>query len=83
MVVFDIFFFALGMIIALKLGTKKTPLYLMAAMAVVYAVCEIMTVTSTERIVLFPVFFGAMAFLLFCGNLAGFIIRVLKKDKNC
>lgn len=80
MVVADAFFFALGVIIALKLGTKKTPVYLMISMAVVYAVCTIMTVTSTEYIVLFPVFFGALAFLLFCGNLVGFIIRLIKKD---
>lgn len=76
----DIFFFSLGVLIALKLGTKKTPVYLMVSMAVVYTVCTIMTVTSTESIVLFPVFFGALAFLLFCGNLVGFIIRLIKKE---
>lgn len=75
----DIFFFALGVLIALKLGTKKTPVYLMISMAVVYAVCEIMTVTSEDYIVLFPVLFGAIAFLLFCGNLVGFIIRLAAK----
>ena len=79
MIAADVFFFALGVVIALYLGTKKTPLYLMLSMAIVYAVCSIMTVTSEDYIVVFPVFFGALAALLFAGNLVGFIIRIVIK----
>ena len=79
MIAADVFFFALGILIAMYLGTKKTPLYLMLSMAIVYAVCSIMTVTSEDYIVVFPVFFGALAALLFAGNLVGFIIRLATK----
>ncbi len=79
----DIFFFVLGLLLALKLGTKKTPVYLMVSAAIVYAVCSIMVITNTEYLgALFPLFIGAMAFMMFLGNIAGFIIRLVKKEKT-
>ena len=79
----DVFFFALGLLLALKLGTKKTPVYLMISAAVVYAVCSIMVLTNTEYLgALFPMFIGAMAFMMFVGNIAGFVIRLVKKEKT-
>lgn len=82
MVAADIFFFVLGLLLALKLGTKKTPVYLMISAAVVYGLCSIMYITRTEIFVLFPVFIGAMAFMMFAGNIVGFIIRLIKKQES-
>lgn len=79
----DIFFFALGLLLAWKLGTKKTPIYLMISALVVYAVCSIMVITNHEYIgAIFAEYIGAMAAFMFVGNIAGYIIRLNKNKKS-
>ena len=79
----DIFFFALGLLLAWKLGTKKTPVYLMVSALVVYAVCSIMVITNHEYIgAIFAEYIGAMAAFMFAGNIVGYIIRLIKSKKD-
>lgn len=79
----DILFFALGILLALKLGTKKTPVYLMISAVIVYAVCSIMVITNPGYFgAIGAEYIGAMAFMMFCGNVIGYIIRLIKKDKK-
>ena len=78
----DIFFFAVGLLLALKLGTKKTPVYLMVSAAVVYFFCSVMVITNEEYLgAIFPEVIGAMAFMMFVGNIVGYIIRLTRKPK--
>ena len=82
-VVADIFFFALGLLLALKLGTKKTPVYLMISAAVVYFFCSVMVITTEGYYgAILPEFIGAMAFMMFVGNIVGYIIRLTKKENE-
>lgn len=79
----DVFFLALGLLLALKLGTKKTPVYLMLSAMVVYFFCSVMVITNEEYLgAIFPEFIGAMAFMMFIGNIIGYIIRLTKKQTS-
>lgn len=79
----DIVFFALGLLLAWLLGTKKTPVYLMVSAVIVYAVCSIMVITNHEYIgAIFALYIGAMAAFMFAGNIVGYIIRLIKNKKS-
>ena len=75
----DLFFAAIGLYAALKISNKKTVIYIMLTMIVVYIIASFVAESSIELFAVYAVFVGAMAFFSVIGAAIGLLIRAIKK----
>lgn len=75
----DLFFAAIGLYAALKISNKKTVIYIMLTMIVVYIIASFVAGSSIEMFAVYAVFVGAIAFFSVIGAAIGLLIRAIKK----
>ena len=75
----DLFFAAIGLYAALKISNKKTVIYIMLTMIVVYIIASFVEESSIEMFAVYAVFVGAIAFFSIIGAAIGLLIRAIKK----
>ena len=75
----DLFFAAIGLYAALKISNKKTVIYIMLTMIVVYIIASFVAESSIEMFAVYAVFVGAIAFFYIIGAAIGLLIRAIKK----
>ena len=75
----DLFFAAIGLYAALKISNKKTVIYIMLTMMVVYIIASFVTKSSIEMFAVYAVFVAALVFFAFIGAAVGLLIRAIKK----
>lgn len=75
----DLFFAAIGLYAALKISNKKTVIYIMLTMIVVYIIASLVAESSIVMFAVYAVFVGALAFFVLIGAAAGLLIRAIKK----
>ena len=75
----DLFFAALGLYAALKISSKKTVIYIMLTMMVVYIIASFVAKCSIVMFAVYAVFVGALAFFALIGAAAGLLVRAIRK----
>lgn len=75
----DLFFAALGLYAALKIRNKKTVIYIMLTLLVVYIIASFVAKSSIVMFAVYAVFVGAFAALFIVGAAIGLLIRTIKK----
>ena len=75
----DLFFAAIGVYAAMKISSKKTVIYIMLTMIVVYIIASFVAESSIEMFAVYAVFVGAIAFFSIIGAAIGLLIRAIKK----
>ena len=75
----DLFFAAIGLYAALKISNKKTVIYIMLTMIVVYIIASFVAKCSIVMFAVYAVFVGALAFFALIGAAAGLLVRAIRK----
>ena len=75
----DLFFAAIGLYAALKISNKKTVIYIMLTLIVVYIISSFVAKSSIVMFAVYAVFVGAFAVFFDIGAAAGLLIRAIKK----
>ena len=75
----DLFFAAIGLYAALKIGNKKTIIYIMLTTIVVYIIASLVAESSIVMFAVYAVFVGALAFFTLIGAAVGLLVRWIKK----
>ncbi len=75
----DLFFAAIGLYAALKISNKKTVIYIMLTMMVVYIIASFVAKCSIVMFAVYAVFVGALAFFALIGAAAGLLVRAIRK----
>lgn len=75
----DLFFAALGLYAALKISNKKTVMYIMLTMIVVYIIASFVAESSIVMFAVYSVFVGAFVFFSLIGAAVGLLARAIKK----
>ncbi len=75
----DLFFAAIGLYAALKISNKKTVIYIMLTIIVVYIIASFVAESSIVMFAVYAVFVGALAFFVLIGAAVGLLVRWIKK----
>lgn len=75
----DLFFAAIGLYAALKISNKKTVIYIMLTLIVVYIIASFVAKSSIVMFAVYAVFVGAHAFFTLIGAAVGLLVRWIKK----
>ena len=75
----DLFFAAIGVYAAMKISSKKTVIYIMLTMIVLYIAACFVAECSIVMFAVYSVFVGGAATLIFAGAAIGLLIRAVKK----
>ena len=78
-IVTDLFFIAIGIYAALKIHSKKTVIYIMLTMILLYIAACFVAECSIVMFAVYSVFVGGAATLIFAGAAIGLLIRAVKK----
>ena len=75
----DLFFAAIGVYAAMKINSKKTVIYIMLTMIILYIAACFVAECSIVMFAVYSVFVGGAATLIFAGAAIGLLIRAVKK----
>ena len=75
----DLFFAAIGVYAAMKISSKKTVIYIMLTMIILYIAASFVAKCSIAMFAIYAVFVGAAAVLILIGAALGLLIRAVKK----
>ena len=75
----DLFFAAIGVYAAMKISSKKTVIYIMLTMIILYIEACFVAECSIVMFAVYSVFVGGAATLIFAGAAIGLLIRAVKK----
>ena len=75
----DLFFAAIGVYAAMKISSKKTVIYIMLTMILLYIAACFVAECSIVMFAVYSVFVGGAATLIFGGAAIGLLIRAVKK----
>ena len=75
----DLFFAAIGVYAAMKISSKKTVIYIMLTMIVLYIAACFVAECSIVMFAVYSVLVGGAATLIFAGAAIGLLIRAVKK----
>ena len=75
----DLFFAAIGVYAAMKISSKKTVIYIMLTMMILYIAACFVAECSIVMFAVYSVFVGGAATLIFAGAAIGLLIRAVKK----
>ena len=75
----DLFFAAIGVYAAMKISSKKTVIYIMLTMIILYITACFVAECSIVMFAVYSVFVGGAATLIFAGAAIGLLIRAVKK----
>ncbi len=78
----DVFFVAIGIYMALNIKDKKTVIYVMLTLILLYFVASVAANAGNMLVAICAVFIGGDSVLLLIGCIIGFVIRKLKKKKK-
>ena len=74
-----LFFAAIGVYAAMKISSKKTVIYIMLTMIILYIAACFVAECSIVMFAVYSVFVGGAATLIFAGAAIGLLIRAVKK----
>ena len=75
----DLFFAAIGVYAAMKISSKKTVIYIMLTMILLYIAACFVAECSIVMFAVYSVLVGGAATLIFAGAAIGLLIRAVKK----
>lgn len=75
----DLFFAAIGVYAAMKISSKKTVIYIMLTMIILYIAACFVAECSIVMFAVYSVFVGGAATLIFAGAAIGLLIGAVKK----
>ena len=75
----DLFFAAIGVYAAMKISSKKTVIFIMLTMIILYIAACFVAECSIVMFAVYSVFVGGAATLIFAGAAIGLLIRAVKK----
>lgn len=75
----DLFFAAIGVYASMKISSKKTVIYIMLTMIILYIAACFVAECSIVMFAVYSVFVGGAATLIFAGAAIGLLIRAVKK----
>ena len=75
----DLFFAAIGIYAAMKISSKKTVIYIMLTMILLYIAACFVAECSIVMFAVYSVLVGGAATLIFAGAAIGLLIRAVKK----
>ena len=78
-VVCDLFFLALGIFAAVKVKNKKSVVYIMLTIVVLYFAAVLVSRGSNYTLAIYTVFIGGLTALAFAGGCIGLVVRSVKK----
>ena len=80
-IVTDLALFALGLIPSLKIGKKKTVIYIMLTLVALYLIASALRYCGIAIIVPYAIYLGAICILGFAGMGIGLLARLIKEKK--
>ena len=78
-VVCDLFFLAIGIFAAVKVKNKKSVIYIMLTIVILYFAAVLVSQGTNYMLAIFSVFVGGLTVLALVGACIGLVIRSVKK----